>query len=90
MAHGPTVLLRHSLRWLRPYWRPGLVILGALVAEVGYWTLVPLALRLLIDAAAAGRDTRYLASILAGLGVAFVASPATPGCRSPRSAGCAV
>jgi ATP-binding cassette subfamily B protein len=76
MADGPIVLWRQSLCWLRPYWRQDVPILAAICVEISYWTLVPLALRALIDAAAEGTDAVFLIRILALLGIAFLISAA--------------
>jgi ATP-binding cassette subfamily B protein len=66
------VLGRQSLRWLRPYWRQTVPILAAIVVEVGYWTLVPLALRWLIDAASSGGPSDFIVRLLVMLGCAYV------------------
>jgi ATP-binding cassette subfamily B protein len=66
------VLGRQSLRWLHPYWRQAVFVLAAIVIEVAYWTLVPLALRLLIDAASSGGQADFIARLLVLLGCAYV------------------
>jgi len=64
---------RRALQRLRPYWRQAALVGAALVVEIGYWTLVPLALRVLIDDAVSGGDAPLVARTLALMGVGFVA-----------------
>jgi ATP-binding cassette, subfamily B, bacterial len=65
-------LWRQSLGWLRPYSRSALLVAGAIVVEVAYWTLVPLGLRRLIDDAIPRRDGALLGGTLAVLALGFV------------------
>jgi len=77
---------RSALDWLRPYWRRAALVLVALIIEVGYWTLVPLALRVLIDDAVSGGDAPLVVRTLAIMVIGFVAMAAASTTRSWLSA----
>jgi ATP-binding cassette subfamily B protein len=66
-------LSRRTLEWLRPYWRESVLVLGALIIEVGYWTLVPLALSLLVDNAVSAHDVPLAVRTLTVMIVGFCA-----------------
>ena len=66
-------MTRRTLEWLRPYWRDTVLVLAALVVEVGYWTLVPLALRVLVDDAVSTHDAQLVVQTLGLMFVGFLA-----------------
>ena len=75
-------LVRGSLVWLRPYWPQAAIVVVALAVEVGYWTLVPLALRVLIDDAVTERDAPLVVRTLAIMAAGYVAMAAASTIRA--------
>ena len=66
-------MTRRTLEWLRPYWRESVLVVAALIVEVGYWTLVPLALRVLVDDAVSTHDAQLVVQTLALMFMGFLA-----------------
>ena len=70
----PGRLWRESVGALRPYWRRDVLVVFAVTAEIAYWTLVPLVIRVLIDNGLTTRDVDLMVRALALLAIAFVAA----------------
>jgi ATP-binding cassette subfamily B protein len=81
------MLWRSSLDLLRPYWRACAIVLGAIVVETAYWTLVPLALQHIIDIAIPAHDVTQLGGTLLVLCVGFTAMAAVSIRRAAITAG---
>ncbi|MBI3965211.1 MAG: ATP-binding cassette domain-containing protein [Chloroflexi bacterium] len=74
---GMGYLFKQSISYLRPYRGLSALAFGAMLIEVGFVTLFPVGVKLLLDNAVSARDDRQLVLILAGLcGFFFAASVA--------------
>jgi len=74
-AHRPMGLLAtvgHALRYWRPHWRIGLLLLAALSVPQGFKAFFAYSQRLIIDNALLGHDAALLTRVLAALAVSFV------------------
>ncbi len=60
------------LAFFRPYRGQSALMLAALLAEMGVYTLIPLGFKLLIDRGVVGRDRHMLTLIVAGLAVGIL------------------
>src|SRR5207248_9777774 len=69
---GYGFLLRRSLGYLRPYWRPTALLFATLAFEMAFWMVYPIAVQSLVDNATTDRDYGRLVRTLAGLVVAYV------------------
>ncbi len=77
--HRPMGLLAtvgHALRYWRPHWRIGILLLAALAVPQGFKAFFAYSQRLIIDNALLGRDAALLTRVLAALGVSFVLATA--------------
>ncbi len=77
--HRPMGLLAtvgHALRYWRPHWRIGILLLAALVVPQGFKAFFAYSQRLIIDNALVGHDAVLLTRVLAVLGVSFVLATA--------------
>jgi ATP-binding cassette subfamily B protein len=89
MEAGFAGLVRVSLEYLRPYWRPTALLFAGLAIEIAFWTVYPLAVQALIDNAATDRDyaalTRTL-GLLVGFFLAYAAVLVVQGTLAARIA----
>ena len=77
--HRPMGLLAtvgHALRYWRPHWRIGLLLLAALAVPQGFKAFFAYSQRLIIDNALVGHDAALLTRVLVALGVSFVLATA--------------
>jgi ATP-binding cassette subfamily B protein len=73
---GMGTFARRILGYLRPYRRPGFLLLLTMLVNQAYLTIFPLSLKFIIDDAIVPKDLRFLVIILAGLAVGAVLSSA--------------
>jgi ATP-binding cassette subfamily B protein len=77
--HRPMGLLAtvgHALRYWRPHWRIGLLLLAALSVPQGFKAFFAYSQRLIIDNALLGHDAALLTRVLAALAVSFALATA--------------
>jgi ATP-binding cassette subfamily B protein len=77
--HRPMGLLAtvgHALRYWRPHWRIGILLLGVLAVPQGFKAFFAYSQRLIIDNALIGHDAALLTRVLAALAGTFVLATA--------------
>jgi ATP-binding cassette, subfamily B, bacterial len=73
---GLLATIGHALRYWRPHWRIGILLLAALVVPQGFKAFFAYSQRLIIDNALLGHDAALLTRVLAALGASFVLATA--------------
>jgi ATP-binding cassette subfamily B protein len=73
---GMGTFARRILGYLKPYRRPGFLLLLTMLVNQAYLTIFPLSLKFIIDDAIVPKDLRYLVIILVGLAVGAILSSA--------------
>ncbi|HEY1662577.1 MAG TPA: ATP-binding cassette domain-containing protein [Verrucomicrobiae bacterium] len=73
---GIRQILQHVAAALRAHWGVGLLILGGLLIEMGFYAVVPMSFKYLVDYAIIPKNEKILIGILTGLACSLVVASA--------------